>query len=218
MHPARLRISLDRYGYVEFIGRFHMRNGIRLLAAALFCAALFTAVFVGAQDATPTATLVPTVEATIEPTVEATVEVTTEPTLEATVETTSEATLEVTAEATSAATTAPGAAATTTATLIPTVAGGASVPSNAQGVCDSDLILNLYIAERFFAFDGVMALVTSDASNPFPLVDVTVLDKGQFAPLFAAPMLTVPSTVMSNSQMQTIASLMVMDDNALMQQ
>jgi len=186
-----------------------MRNFTRLLAAALFCGALFSAVFVGAQDATPTPTAEGTMEVTSEPTAEGTTEATPEPTAETTVEATTEATAEATASATAAPPTA-----TATVTAIPTVAGAV----NAPGVCDSDLILNLYIAERYFGFDGVMAIVMSSSTDTSALVDVSKLDKGQFAPLFAAPIVAVPGTVMSQNQMQVVAGMMTMDDSALMQQ
>jgi hypothetical protein len=193
-----------------------MRNLTRLLAAALFCGALFSAVFVGAQEATPTPTAEATQEVTTEPTTEGTVEATTEPTSEATSESTPESTAESTAEATTSATAAPTTS--PTATIVPTVAGAVNVPANAQGVCDSDLILNLYVAEHYFGFDGVMAIVMSGSANTPSMVDVSKLDKGQFAPLFAAPIMAVPSTMMSQNQMQVVASMMVMDDNALKQQ
>jgi len=185
-----------------------MRNFTRLLVAALFCGALFSAAFVGAQD--PTAT--PTTEATLEVTTEPTAETTSEATTEPTAETTSEATTEATAEATTAATAAPTI--TASATAVATVAGVV----NTSGICDSDLILNLYVAERFFGFDGVMAIVMSSSTDTSALVDVSKLDKGQFAPLFAAPIVAIPGTVMSQNQMQVVASMMTMDDSALMQQ
>jgi len=194
-----------------------MRNFTRLLAAALFCGALFSAAFVGAQDATSTPTAEATAEATTVPTVETTVE--------ATVEATTEVTTEATSEVTAAATTAPASAAATTAptaTLMPAATNSTTTTTNTQSnglvVCDSDLILNLYIAEHYFGFDGVMAAVTSTSTNPPAMVDLTKLDKGQFTALFAAPITTVPSTVMTQDQMNAAASLMVMDNTAMMNQ
>src|SRR5438105_3170039 len=112
MHSLCLSLSINliQYGCRSFIGRSYMRNFTRLLAAALFCGALFSVAFVGAQDATPT------------PTAEATMEATTEATVETTMEATTEVTMEATSEVTAAATSAPTSAAATTAptaTLMP---------------------------------------------------------------------------------------------------
>src|SRR4051812_30871939 len=193
-----------------------MRNIARLLAAGLFCAALFSAAFVGAQDATATPTAEATVEATSEATVETTAEATVESTVEATVEATTEATTEATAEATAGVTSAP----TAMPTVVATSAGTTNVQPNPNGlvVCDSDLILNLYIAEHYFGFDGVMTAVMSSSSDTSTMVDVTKLDKGQYAALFAAPIKTTPSTMMTQDQMQAAAAMMTMDNSAMMTQ
>jgi len=189
-----------------------MRNFTRLLVAALFCGALFSAVFVGAQDAT--ATVTPGGEATVEPT--------TEMTMEATSEATSEATMEMTLEATAA----PSSGSTTASTAVPTTEATTSSSTTTTGstvsangiVCDSDLILSLYVAEHYFGFDGVMAAVTSNSSTTMTPVDLTTLDKGQYAPLFTAPIMAIPSTVMTQDQMQTAAGMMTMDETAMMDQ
>ncbi|MBA3870940.1 MAG: CHRD domain-containing protein [Anaerolineae bacterium] len=195
-----------------------MRNFTRLLVAALFCGALFSAAFVGAQDAT--ATVTPGGEATLEPTTEMTMEPTTEATMEATSEATSEATMEMTMEATAepstgsttASTAAPTAEATTSSSTT-----GSTVSANGI-VCDSDLILSLYVAEHYFGFDGVISAVTSAGSTTMTPVDLTTLDKGQYAPLFTAPIMAIPTTVMTQDQMQTAASMMTMDDATMMSQ
>jgi len=187
-----------------------MRNITRLLVAALFCAALFSVEFVGAQDTTETPTAPP--EATTEATVEATVETTSEATVEATVETT--------AEATSAATAAPSATATAVPTLTATTQPTTAGQTNTSGlvVCDSSLILDLYIAEHYFGFDGVMTAAMSTSNNVMTTVDLTTLDKGQYEPLFSAPMTVPASTVMTQDQMQTAGGLMAMDDSTFRQQ
>jgi len=189
-----------------------MRNFTRLLAAALFCGALFSAAFVGAQDATST------------PTAEATAEVTTAPTVETTVEATTEVTMEATSEVTAAATTAPASAATTapTATLMPAATNSTTTTTNTQSnglvVCDSDLILSLYFAEHYFGFDGVMTNMINVSTNNSSMVDVAKLDKGQYAELFVAPMTSTPITMMTQDQMQAAARLMAMDNTAMMNQ
>ncbi|MCA0455510.1 MAG: CHRD domain-containing protein [Chloroflexi bacterium] len=85
---------------------------------------------------------------------------------------------------------------------------------HAMGVtCDSDLILNLYIAERYFGFGGVSSMMTGDS-----MLDLTTFDKGQYAPLFGASMMTTPPTMMTQEQIQSTADMMAMDDAALMEQ
>lgn len=81
-------------------------------------------------------------------------------------------------------------------------------------MCDSDLILNLYIAERYFGFGGVSSMMTGDAN----MLDLTTFDKGQYAPLFGSPMSMTPPTTMTPEQMQSTADMMAMDDAALMEQ
>jgi len=173
-----------------------MRNFTRLLVAALFCGALFSAVFVGAQDATQT----PPADATMEATVETTMEATTEATTSATTDTSGQATAMPSTDATSEATM------------------DAQSHSTGSIVCDSDLILNLYVAEHYFGFDGVMTAATSIGNNTSSLTDVTTLDKGQYAALFDTPMMTVPTTMMTQEQMQSAATMMTMDDTAMMNQ
>ncbi len=80
--------------------------------------------------------------------------------------------------------------------------------------CDSDLILNLYIAERYFGFGGVSNMMTGNAS----MLDLTTFDKGQYAPLFGSPMSMTPPTTMTQEQMQSTADMMAMDDATLMEQ
>lgn len=197
-----------------------MRNFTRLLAAALFCGALLSAAFVSAQDATATvtpgsdATLVPTTEMTMEPTSDATMEATSEATSEATMEMTTEATAAPSTGSTTSSTAAPTTEATTSSSTTTT---GSTVSANGI-VCDSDLILSLYVAEHYFGFDGVMAAVTSSGSTTMTPVELTTLDKGQYAPLFTAPIVAIPSTVMTQEQMQTAASMMTMTETDMMNQ
>jgi len=181
-----------------------MRNIARLLAAALFCGALFTAAFVGAQDATGT------------PTAEATMEMTTEVTPEATMDMTTMPTTEATAAPSTDATAAP----TTEATLVSTLDTSTTTQTGSTNgiVCDSDLILNLYIAEHYFGFDGVVTAAMNGSADTSSMVDVTTLDKGQYAALFNAPMMAVPSTTMSDDQMLAAAGMMTMDETAMMDQ
>jgi len=179
-----------------------MRNIARLLAAALFCGALFTAAFVGAQDATATPTAEATMEMTSEVTPEATMDMTTMPTTEATAVPSTDATAAPTTEATQ-----------DTSTNTTTQTG-----STNGIVCDSDLILNLYIAEHYFGFDGVVTAAMSGSADTSSMVDVTTFDKGQYTALFNAPIMAVPSTTMSDDQMLAAAGMMTMDETAMMDQ
>lgn len=163
-----------------------MRKFTRWLGVAAISGLLFSAVLVNAQDATPVPadpTTDPAMEATMDPAMEAT----TDPTM-----------MEATAEAT--------ADMSMDSTQMPM--------DHSMGVtCDSDLILNLYVAERFFGFGGVSSMMTGDS-----MLDLTTFDKGQYAPLFAASMSMIPDTMMTPEQMQTTVDMMTMDDAALMEQ
>jgi len=194
-----------------------MRNLTRILAAALFCGALFSAAFVGAQEATETPT----------PAGEATLEVTLELTTEATSEATMEATSEMTAEATTGSSTQSTAMPTTEATVEATTAStGSTVATGGMVTCDSDLILNLYVAERYFGFSGVMdAAIAGNTTGTSTFVDVATLDKGQYAPLFTSMMsmmdantMMMPGLMLTQEQMQMMGSMMNMDQTAMMNQ
>ena len=66
-------------------------------------------------------------------------------------------------------------------------------------VCSSDLVLNLYIAERYFGF--------GTAREGTEMVDLATIDKGQFAPLFDAMM----SDMSMDMDMATMEADMSMD-------
>jgi len=203
-----------------------MRNLARFLAAALFCGALFSAAFVGAQEATETPA--PPVDATTEVTAEPTMEVTSEPTMELTAEATAEMTTAPTTGSNSSstqATTAP----TTAATVVPTTSSSTgSTTTNANGMitCNSDLILNLYIAERYFGFAAVMdAATTANTTGTSAFVDLNTIDKGQFTPLFtnlmsrmATNSMMMPGSMMTQDQIQSMGSMMNMDQTDMANQ
>ena len=163
-----------------------MRRFTRLLGVAALSAVVLSAVLVNAQDSTP----VPA-DPTTDPAMEATVDPSAQPTMDGSMtEMTPEATAGMSGDAT-------------------------QMPMNhSMGVtCDSDLILNLYIAERYFGFGGVSSMMTGDS-----MLDLTTFDKGQYAPLFGASMTTTPPTMMTQEQIQSTADMMAMDDAALMEQ
>jgi hypothetical protein len=66
--------------------------------------------------------------------------------------------------------------------------GTAVVGQNPPGdiVCDSDLVLLWYVAERYFGFGAVQNTVAQTAADPASVLDVDRINQGQFAALFAA--------------------------------
>jgi hypothetical protein len=52
-------------------------------------------------------------------------------------------------------------------------------------VCDSDLILLWYVADRYFGFGGVQNLLAQTSANPSLILDFNRFNRGQFNPLFA---------------------------------
>ncbi len=196
-----------------------MRNFTRILVAALFCGALFSAAFVGAQEATETPA--PPVDATMEVTAEAPVEMTSEPTVEVTADTTMEATADTSASSQPAQATAMPTTEPTTASST-----GSTVATGGMVVCDSDLILNLYVAERYFGFAGVIdAATAANTTGTSAFVDLATIDKGQYAPLFANLMnmmatntMMMPGTIMTQDQIQSMGSMMNMDQTDMANQ
>jgi len=73
--------------------------------------------------------------------------------------------------------------------------------------CDSDLILNLYIAERFFDFSSFNDEISADS-----MLDLDNYDKGQYTALFDA--LDGSSVELSDSARSSISEMMLMDDMA----
>ncbi len=129
---------------------------------------------------------------------------------DATEEPTQEMTTEPMPEATMEATSEPMAEATMEATADMSMSGTSGTTGSV--VCSSDLLVNLYIAERYFGFGGMNdEWMQSGAST----LDLTQFDKGQFAPWFDS-MMDMPSG-MSSEQNAAITDMMLMDD-ATMQQ
>jgi len=123
---------------------------------------------------------------------EPTQEVTTEPPMDATVEMTTEPMAEATMEATQ----------------------DASMTGSQPGMvtCSSDVIVQLYIAERYFGFGPLNdQWMQSGAST----LDLTQFDKGQFAPWFDS-MMDMPSN-MTSDQNDSITDMMLMDESSIQQ-
>lgn len=201
-----------------------MRNFTRILAAALFCGALFSAAFVGAQEATETPA--PPVDATSEVTVEPPVEVTAEPTMEMTMEVTPEATTETSTQP-QQATAMPTTEMTAEATVDTSTGSTTTTTSNGgMTTCDSDLILNLYVAERYFGFASVMdAAVAGNTTGTSAFVDLNAIDKGQYTPLFTNLMnmmstnsMMMPGTMMTQDQIAAMGAMMNMDQTDMANQ
>jgi hypothetical protein len=76
--------------------------------------------------------------------------------------------------------------------------------------CSRDLVVMLYIAERYFGF-GSMNQTMMDSGMG---VDVSLIDKGQFSGLFDSMMM---DTMMTDEQMSGMSETMMMDDSAVMQ-
>src|SRR5437016_414045 len=74
----------------------------------------------------------------------------------------------------------------TTAPLSQTNPGTSTGAANSVQ-CSSDVVANLYVAERFFGFDQVRAQMATGANAP-SVVDLNLINKGQFTPWFSAPM------------------------------
>lgn len=80
-------------------------------------------------------------------------------------------------------------------------------------ICDANLMLQLYVAERFFGFSGVMNKMT--AADPSALVNASAYDKGQYSPLFNSSMAALPGTTLTDEQMQGMANVMQLDNAAM---
>jgi hypothetical protein len=82
-------------------------------------------------------------------------------------------------------------------------------------VCDGDLVLSLYVAEYYFGYGAVhdMMMAGDDAAM---MVDISKIDKGQFAPLFDSMMgmmdenMMMPGGIMTPEDTQAIMDSMSM--------
>lgn len=129
---------------------------------------------------------------------------------DATEEPTQEMTTEPMAEATMEATSEPMAEATMEATADMSMSGTSGMAGSV--VCSSDLLVNLYIAERYFGFGAMNdEWMQSGAST----LDLTQFDKGQYAPWFDG-MMDMPSG-MSSEQNAAITDIMLMDETTMQQ-
>jgi hypothetical protein len=72
--------------------------------------------------------------------------------------------------------------------------------------CDADLVLLLYVAERFFDFDSFSSQVSADM-----MVDIDNIDKGQYQPLFDN-MSDKDTMQMSDETRSAMSDMMAMSD------
>ena len=104
--------------------------------------------------------------------------------------------------------------------LVLTLGVGSAVAQDAPPagttVCDAELIMNLYIAERYFGFSGISGLMT--APDPSAVIDVNAYDKGQFSSLFTSSSGTQPAVTLSEEQMQGTAGIMQLDPSTMQTQ
>ena len=79
--------------------------------------------------------------------------------------------------------------------------------------CDSDLILNLYIADRFFGFSKVQDQIKASGTATTPLIDLNLIDKGQFTPWFNGEMAgtNIGAITLNDQQIGTLSSTLMMD-------
>lgn len=92
-------------------------------------------------------------------------------------------------------------------------------------VCDSDLILSLYVAEYYFDYGKVVdEMMMADNAGDMMLPDLASFDKGQYAALFDSMMgmmddtMGMTNSMMSEDQMKSLtdAMAMSMDDMTAM--
>jgi hypothetical protein len=118
-----------------------------------------------------------------------------------------------------------GAVAIIAATAVGSVSSVFAQDDDMMGmvVCDSDLILDLYIAEYYFGFADVLDGMMMDEGSDTMALDLTVYDKGQYAALFDSMMammsdddMMMSSVALSEEQLATVAEYMGMGTDGMM--
>lgn len=88
--------------------------------------------------------------------------------------------------------------------------------------CDSDLILAWYIADYYFNFAAVHDMLMMDEGDDAMMTDYSVIDKGQFAPLFDSMMsmmddgMMMPESMMSEEMLSSVMDTMMMSEEEMM--
>ncbi len=88
-------------------------------------------------------------------------------------------------------------------------------------VCDSDLILNLYVAEYYFGYGVVHNAMMSAEGDDMMGLDLAAFDKGQYASLFDSMMAMMGDDMMmtfvlSEEQLVTVGEYMEMGMDGMM--
>lgn len=85
-------------------------------------------------------------------------------------------------------------------------------------VCDSDLILNLYIAEYYFGFGQVMDSMMMAEGGDMMGLDLAAFDKGQYAALFESMMAdSMMSGMLTEEQLASVSEYMGMGMDRMME-
>lgn len=85
-------------------------------------------------------------------------------------------------------------------------------------VCDSDLILNLYIAEYYFGFGQVMDSMMMAEGGDMMGLDLAAYDKGQYAEFFDTMMSMMPgSMILTEEQLASVSEYMGMGMDGMME-
>jgi hypothetical protein len=85
----------------------------------------------------------------------------------------------------------------------------------AQGgvMCDSDLMLNLFVADRFFSFSELQQDLAQQAADPTTVVDLNQFNQGQFAPLFEGfAAMPEAGITFSDEQRANILDILALDE------
>jgi hypothetical protein len=97
----------------------------------------------------------------------------------------------------------------------------ATQEAGAMVSCDSDLILNLYVAERFFGFGALRDRMMAGGADTSTMVDLATINRGQFTPWFDAMTgmmdenMMMPGGMMTDEMMTNMQTMMMMDDAQL---
>lgn len=106
--------------------------------------------------------------------------------------------------------------------IVTAAVAGVSAQDDAMGdmvACDSDLILNLYIAEYYFGFGAYHeAMMMEEGDDMMMSVDLASIDKGQFAGLFDSMMMEEGSMMgmMSEETMNSMMEIAMMSEEEMM--
>jgi hypothetical protein len=85
--------------------------------------------------------------------------------------------------------------------------------------CDSDLLLNLAIAERFFGYDTLREQQTSEADEPTSIFDLNIFNRGQFGTIHETQeSVRDPNNpdygILTEQQFNNVSSAVAQDDDS----